>query len=198
MDKQVVAELMAAFIKGGERVEKMPEGDPLRAKGMRLGDRFTEGVAMLRGFPNPDLRTLMAMVWDIVGNRVVPIALGPEVPSLTFGAMGSKEKPDGIIFIPHNWEAMIEEDPVCQLGALVFVGSQAVDFYNGRIAIDPKALMDRARANEAEYLVTIRESAPDHKMNDWQKKMLEEFPEGLRSEGIKKHLYKFKPFVPPA
>ena len=198
MDKQTVAELMAAFVKGGERVEKMPEGDPMRAKGMRLGDRFTEGVAMLKNFPNPAVRTLMSMVWDIVGNRVVPIALGPKVPSLTFAAMGNAARPDGIIFIPHEWESMIQEDAVCQLGALVFVGSQAVDFYNGRVGHEPEAMMKRARANEAEYLVTIKEFSPDHKMNDWQKKMLAEFPEGLRSAGIQEHIYKHKAFVPPA
>lgn len=198
MNTQTVAEIMAAFVKGGERVEKLAESDPLRAKGMMLGDRFTEGVAMLKGFPNPELRKLMSMVWDIVGNRLVPIAMGPKVPSLSFAAMGNRKKPDGIIFLPHNWQEMIEEDPVCQLGALVFVGSQAVDYYNDRVGREPEAMMRRARANEAEYLVTVREVSPGHKFNEWQLKMLEEFPEGLRSPGIKSHLYEFKPFVKPA
>src|SRR5271154_7022345 len=151
MDTQTVAEMMAAFVNGGQRVEKLDADDPLRAQGMRLGERFTEGVGILKNFPNPAIRDLMSMVWDIVCNRLVPIALGPKVPSLTFGAMGKRDKPDGIIFVPHEWEKMIEEDAVCQLGALVFVGSQAVDYYNGRVGHEPEAMTMRARANEAEY-----------------------------------------------
>ncbi len=198
MKTQTVAEVMAAFIKGGERVEKMPKGDPLRVKGEKLGNRFTEGVAMLKLWPSPHVRALMSMVWDIVGNRVVPIVLGPEVDSLSFAAMGDPSMPDAIIFIPHEWEKMIQEDPVCQLGALVFVGSQAVDYYNGRVTHEFEAVKKRARANEAEYLATIRESTPDHKMNEWQQRVLDEFPSGLGSERIQKYLYRHKPFVRPA
>lgn len=198
MNTKTVAEIMASFIRGGERVEKMPKGDPMRIKGERLGERFTEGVAMLKLWPSPDVRTLMSFVWDIVGNRVVPTALGPEVPTLTFAAMGNPAMPDGILFVPHNWEGMIQEDPVCQLGALVFVGSQVVDYYNKRVGFEVEAVKKRARANEAEFLLTIKEAQPDHKFNDWQRSVLDEFPQGLRSERIQKHLYTFKPFVRPA
>jgi len=195
MEKQAVAEMLSAFMHGGERIEKMSKDDPKRVKGETLGARFTEGVGMLRRFPNPQIRALADMVWQVVGHRIVPIALGPSVPSLTFGAMGSAARPDGIIFVPHEWEAMIKENAVYQLGALVFVGSQAVDYYNGRVGYEPEAMMKRARANEAEYLVTIRETVPDYTFNDWQNQMLTEFPEGLRSERIKKHLYTHKAFA---
>lgn len=198
MKIQTVAEMMAAFTKGGERVEKLAKGDPRRVNAEKLGNRFTEGVAMLKLWPNPNVRTLMSMVWDIVGHRVVPIALGPEVESLTFGAMGNPAMPDAIIFVPPKWEKLIQEDPVCQLGALVFVGSQAVDYYNGRVGYEPEAMKRRARANEAEFLMTIKTDTPAHKMNDWQASVLEEFPEGLSSPRIAKHLYSFKQFMAPA
>jgi hypothetical protein len=92
VDKKAVAQMILSFSEGsGKRVENLPEGDPLRIKGQEMSDYFTSGVGMLKTvFPNPEIRGLMAMVWDIVGSRIVATAMGPEVPSLTLAAMGPK------------------------------------------------------------------------------------------------------------
>lgn len=209
MRKDILAEITAAFVHGGTRVENLPEGDPLQMAGLKIGEAFTMGVALLREWHNPAIRDLAVMIWDIVGHRIVATALGPEVPSLTLAAFGNKSAyqlaaagsklaPQAIIFTPHKWLDMIAENAAYQLGALVFVGSQAVDFHNGRVLIDPEALKTRARAYEAEYLISLRESAPDYKMNDYQREVLEDYPYGLGTASVRPLLYKFKAFVPPA
>ncbi len=192
--------MLAAFQAGkGVRAENLPKDDPVRVKGERAAAYFTDGVGMLKTiFPNPAIRDLMAMVWNVVGHRIVPTAMGPEVPTLTLAAVGSRLTPQAMIFIPHRWVEMVHENPVYQLGALVFVGSQAVDFYNGRIVSESEAAKKRARANEAEYIITLREAVPDLKLNEWQEGELAEFPEGRRTETVKPLLYTYKAFVPPA
>jgi hypothetical protein len=208
MKKDVLAEITAAFVHGGTRIENLPEGD-LKAAGMKIGEAFTVGVALLREWRNPAVRDLAAMIWDIVGHRIVGTAIGPEVPSLTLAAFGAKSAyqlaaagsklaPQAIIFTPHRWLNMIAENAPYQLGALVFVGSQAVDYYNGRVLIDPEALKTRARAYEAEYLISLTADAPEYKLNAYQREILEDFPYGLGTASVKPLLYKHKAFVPPA
>jgi hypothetical protein len=93
---------------------------------------------------------------------------------------------------------MIQKNAIYQLGALVFVGSQAVDYYNGKIWSEFEKAKNRARAYEAEYLMTLKEAVPDLTLNEWQQDVLGAFPEGIRSAAIKPMLYKRKAFVPPA
>jgi hypothetical protein len=196
VDKQTVLEMLAGFVRG-ERAERLPEGDPVRVRAEEAASYFTDGVHTLKtAFPNSAIRDLMAMVWDIVGHRIVPTGMGPNVPCLTLAAVGPKELPQAIIFIPPTWVTMIRENPIYQLGGLVFVGSQAVDFYNGRIVNEPRDAQKRARAHEAEYLTTVLKYVPDTELNTWQRGVVNEYPQGLRN--IESLLYKRKAFVPPA
>lgn len=192
--------MLAAFQEGaGQKAEDMPEGDPLRVRGERAAAYFTDGVGLLKTYyPNESIRDLMAMTWDIVGHRIVSTAIGPAVPSLTLAVAGNPVAPHAMIFIPHNWVAMIDENPTYQLGALVFVGSQAVDFYNSRILRESEAAKKRARAYEAEYLITLRDAGPSRPLNEWQEGLLRDFPVGLRTESVVPLLYRHKPFTPPA
>ena len=199
MDKKTAVEILAAFASEGVRAEKLPTDDPVRVKGERGAAYFTEGVALLKtDYPNPAIRELMTMVWSIVGHRIVPVALGPEVPSLTLAAAGNRLTPQAIIFMPHHWVDMIHENPLYQLGALVFVGSQAVDYYNRRFMNEPEAVEARAKAYEAELLVTLQKAGADLKLNEWQQRELRNYPDGIRSESIKPLLYKHRAFIPPA
>ncbi len=202
MNKDVLAQVFAAFAQEGQNVETMPKDDPLRIAGERMGNMFTEGVLLLRGFPNQAIQDLAMMVWDIVGNRVVLTALGPAVPSLSLAAIKMRDTGEtkGIIFVPHNWPTMVREDPVYQLGALVFVGSQAVDYYNERLTTpkEAEAAKKRARAHEAEYLLAIRGISPEIPFNEWQRSVLYEYPQGLKTPSIVPLLYKSKPFVKPS
>lgn len=46
MRKDILAEITAAFVHGGTRVENLPEGDPLQVAGLKIGEAFTMGVAL--------------------------------------------------------------------------------------------------------------------------------------------------------
>jgi len=205
MNKQTVAEMIAAFVPNQENTfhqETMPEGE-LKDAVVKMSEAFTGGVGFLKHFfPNPAIRELMTMVWDLVGNRITPVACGPSVPTLTLAVMGNRQLLQAIIFMPHNWLQMIGHKPpnsvIYQMGGLVFVGSQAVDFYNGKFLDSPHDVEKRARAHEAEYLITVDDPIGTVGFNDYQKKLLDEYPKGLATPSIRSLLYKSKPFVKPA
>lgn len=201
MDDNLKAQVLAAFTHGGQREEDLSEDDPRRQAGRRIGVAFTEAVAFLRtSFPNPAIRALMAMVWEIVGSKIVPFALGPAVETLSMASANRAGLPSTIILAPHNWMEQIQQDAVLQMGAVVFVGAQAVDSYNGKLQSRAsfEDCIKRARAYEAEFLLTLSAHGLTTSFNDYQKKVLEDFPKGLRTDTIVPLLYTPKPFVPPA
>jgi hypothetical protein len=93
---------------------------------------------------------------------------------------------------------MVKDNPVLQMGAVVFVGSQAVDYYNGKLTYEAhKNVLSRAYAYEAEYLLTIL-TMGCQTMTEYQKGVLKRFGEGLRSKEVRPLLYTSKPFVAPS
>lgn len=175
MNKDLIAQVIASFQPGaGQRIEKLDKEAEAYRKAKEVETLFTEGVEVLRAlFPNERVRGLAQAIWDVFHHRRVVLAMGPEVPTLTFAAFGSAKGLQGIAFAPHNWAEIVREDPLMQLGAVVMVGSQAVDFYNGRLLTDSRATFgQRAMAYEAEYLRTLALDAP----NPYQKKVLTEHP----------------------
>jgi hypothetical protein len=194
----VVSQIAAAFLHGAKRIDTLPKDDPVRVAGEEAGAWFTDGVALLKGFPNPAIRALAAMIWDIVGSKIVPTAMGPDVPTLSFVVLRNSDVHEAMILVPHGWVAMVQKEPLYQLGALVFVGSQTVDHYNGRVVFEPKAAEKRARAHEAEFLLTVKKLSPMTALNDWQHGVLRDFPEGLATERVRPLLYTPKPVVAPS
>src|SRR5574338_1648315 len=143
------AQVRAAFMGEGQKAENLPEGDPKKLKAQAMGDAFTQGVGYLKtDFPNDSIRKLMALVWDIVGHKITPVAVGPDVQSVSLAAFGNPGLPQAAVFLPHNWLNEIEVDPVLQMVALVFVGSQIVDFYNRKLLGESGESIKRARAHE--------------------------------------------------
>jgi hypothetical protein len=98
----------------------------------------------------------------------------------------------GVIALPENWGERFHEDPIRETGALVFVGSQAVDLYNGKL---DASVAFRGHAFEADYLLTVKEIAPLYELNDYQKKVLAQFPQGVKSPAALGLLYESKPFI---
>jgi hypothetical protein len=157
---------------------------------------FTGSVDFLRGtFPNQPIRRLTSVMWEVVGHKIVPVGYGMGVPSLTFAVDGSVEAPRAVILSPKNWHEMVRQDPVTQLGAVVFVGSQAVDYANERFTVDPECVKTRALAYEAEYLLTVRSLSPEWEFGEYQRKIMEEFPEGLATPRAHKVVYPIKPLI---
>lgn len=146
--------LVVSWFRDAKHVEELPPDDPELASLKRRGDAFTNGVELLRSvFPNPHINKLMGMVWDLVGHKIVPVASGAPVAVLSVAVVRERDTGQLVarIFMPDNWIAMIDSNPFYQLGALVFVGSQAVDFYNDKITSQEsyKDTVTRAQAHEA-------------------------------------------------
>jgi hypothetical protein len=157
---------------------------------------FIAGVDFLRlSFPNSAVARLTVVAWNVIGFGITPICLGLPVSVMTFIVAGTLEAPQAMIAVPRFWANMIRKDPLTQLGALVFVCSQAVDYYHDRLTIDPGNISLRAHAYEADYLSTVRQLAPDWELNEYQLGVLQEFPEGLATPKANRTLYCIRPFI---
>ena len=138
-----------------------------------------------------DINKLMANLWRLVGNKVVPIAIASEIP---FGYKGlffmCEEKGFGLvrvlmanILVPVNWIQQVKEDRWKQMGGLVFVASQANDLYHQKLAQgQSEACLKRAQAWEAEFLHYLSHWANSGFVaDDYQKQIMNAFPKGLDS-----------------
>lgn len=158
------------------------ENQDFAEKADRMQRTFTTGVHFLRAiFPSPTVNDLMAYVWDVVGKKHVPCGVGPEVPTITIASIVSKTNGmRNMILIPHDWLEKVEQNCVYQLGAMVFVGSQATDLFNERLGdVASGDLVRRARAYESEFLHTVQKTVPEFVPNDYQKSVMSDFPNGL-------------------
>lgn len=157
---------------------------------------FTRGVDFLRSeFPNPVIRRLASVVWDVVGQKITPVAWGLDVKVLSFVVVGHKSAPQGMVIPPLNWAKMMGQDPIMQLGALVFVGSQVIDYANDRFLNDKPNVRPRAIAYEAEYLNTVRSLSASWEPCGYQSQVLQEFPEGVATPRAQKITYPVQPLV---
>lgn len=172
--------LLAHLMQGEpEFVENMAPGEG-KTQAILVGNLVTHTVAFLRDlFPNPRINDLMRLVWDLIGHRAVPAVIGP-VPSPAMGVAGGT----GMVLLPANWPLMMTRDPLMQVGAMVFVGSQARDFYRGliRTEADSETIRRRAHGYEAEYLKTLYTLNPALVLNNYQKGVVAEFPNGLPTD----------------
>lgn len=161
---------------------KMPKDlDPSSPEALRGGaveSLFTSTVTQLKAHSRPIIATLGQRIWDVVHYRAVHTAMTTAVNTPTFMSVRRKEtgEPIGVILLPDDWVGLILKDHIMQLGAVVFAGSQAVDYFNGRLNIDSKGRVgDRAMSYEAELLKTFDPST----LNAYQLDVLAKFPNGF-------------------
>jgi hypothetical protein len=177
------------------QLEEVSEEDQVR-KAKDIERVFTLGVDFLRvEFPNPAINRLMGIVSDVVKQRVAPVCSGLKVPTLSFILAGVKTAPQAMIATPANWVDMVRKDPLTQLGALVYVGSQAVDYANDRFLGERPNVAPRAKAYEAEYLNTVKGLTPTWEPVTYQADTLSEFPDGILSPKAHKVLYSLRPLI---
>jgi hypothetical protein len=187
-------EIVGAFGGTQVNVNDLPKGDPRVEIGKLCEGLFTGGVDVLRSIIDNDrIRSIARVVWDLVGHKRVLVAIGPDVPSLTFTVMRYKGLDQGLVLIPKGWPTMVEDDPFMQLGAILFVGAQVVDFYNDRLVGDSGA-QRRWQAYEAELLRTLKQTLPRWEPNAYQQEILDRYPDGIDSPGV--DLYPYKPYDP--
>jgi len=164
---------------------------------------FDNGVRVLgdsKQMPNPAINHLMLLFWRLVGNKITPSALAHQVPTLSFWAEIKATASLAVVMVPWKWDEMCVKDRWMQLGGLVFVASQACDYFHGKMStVSDLPVITRAQAFEAEYLLTLlKEPRIAFKPNDYQKMVLDKFPKGL--ESLPKELrYQMRPVeaLPP-
>lgn len=178
MKESTLLEVLAAFnCESPKFLSGMDQTDPFAQRAKLSEGLFTAGVHALRLIGNPIINGLMSYVWGIFHHRHILLAMGPDVPSLSFAVASKKGGGlQALVFAPHNWPDMVKEDPLMQLGAIVANGSQCTDFYNGLINGQEGIDNARIRANsyEAEYLRML----DNHPLNEYQKGILTLYPKG--------------------
>lgn len=180
-------------------VRDLPAG-AAKEKGLEMERQFTTVVDILRNFPNPHICELGKLLWNLVEHSITPVAVGPDVPTISFAALGAargdkiEEPRRGLIILPLNWLDELKNHPTYITGGVIYVGSQCRDLYNGRIVQDGMDLVvDRAAAYEAEYVLTMQKMAGPSPIPRHQG-LVKKYPEGIKSCGV---MYEAKPWVAP-
>lgn len=175
----LIKQVIAAFNPdNGVRVEKLDPNDKEAQAARVIEGIFTGGVGFLCNFPRPTIQSLGKAIWDIFHHRRVSVAVGPAVPALSLAAYGNKANLQALVLAPRNWVEMVMDDPIMQLGGIVFVGSQAVDFYNGRILTEHNVVLERARSYESEFILGMELK----ELNSWQRDTVELYPNGFEAK----------------
>jgi hypothetical protein len=191
MKAQILEAQILTFL---QAIQEAEGSDPTEAK--KCERFFTQGIEFLRSeFPNPVIRRLASVFWETVGQKITPVAWGLGVKALSFVVVGPRSGPQGLIIPPLNWVEMVGKDPIMQMGALVFVGSQAIDYANDHFLNDQANVRSRAVAYEAEYLNTVRSLSASWEPCAYQSSVLREFPEGLATPKAQKITYPVQPLV---
>lgn len=152
------------------------------------GRFFSLAVDLLRNpvtTPHHGINKLMANLWRLVGNKIVPAALIAQLPfgydGLFFWAEPGQDL--AAIMIPQNWLQKVSEDRWMQMGGLVFTAVQANDFWHGKIvAGESKNSEARSCAWEAEFLWHLTNTpGSNFTANEYQQKLMKDYPNGLAS-----------------
>jgi hypothetical protein len=180
----LLANVLAAFVSPEVHVEDLPSDSPQAVNARKCEKLFTGGVDTLRNFPQPDIRMMGRLIWDLIASKQAATAVYPDIPSITFAVVIERGIERGMVLMPERWPQMVEEDAVTQLGAIFNAGIQVVDFCNGRLLKERPAALARCLAYEAELLRMVQTMQPSWKPNDYQTMLLTKYPEGIRSAGV--------------
>lgn len=157
---------------------------------------FSASVDFLRSqFPNPAIQRLLRFNWEVYHYGVVSVRVDRMVSAPSFVLSGVKGAPQALTILPLQWVRMFGRDPIKQMGLVVFIASQSVDYFHERVFTEAEKVVERARAHEAEYLLTIQHLAPAWEPDRYQRSILGDYPEGLASARAQPLLYSLKPFI---
>lgn len=169
-----------------EYINNLDKGDPRYSVGKAFEEKFTtmvEGMMNPSHLSLPSINILMRLFWRLVGNKVVPSAMGG-VPTVSFLAEVRQGKSVGMVICPIDWLERIQQDPYYQMGALIYVASQAKDYWNHKfVPGSKKEILARAYSCEAEFLHFLKTTDPvGFVPNPYQQKIMDEYPNGIASE----------------
>jgi hypothetical protein len=196
MKTQTLEAQILDFLQSVRDAKELSKDHPNFTEAKEVEALFTGGVDFLRSiFPNPVIRRLASVLWETVGQKITPVTWGLPVKSLSFVVVGPKSAPQAMIAAPQTWAEMVGKDPIMQLGALVFVGSQSVDYAHEHFLSDQANVVSRAGAYESEFLNTVKSLIPTWEPGTYQASVLQNFPDGLASPKAQKITYPIRSLV---
>lgn len=186
LPKEQFVQALAGFLSDGMWAEKSSNAGE-REAGEKNGKSFTIIVDMLRkDFPDQRIRDLASDLWNLVNNMIVPTVMIPNfkyTQSISFMALGSKDgttAKNGSIIVPVEYYKLIRSNPIMAAGGVLFVASQARDYWNGKLS-DPDAVVKRSKAYEATYLHLVLKMplASNYTPTSYQQDIIKAYPGGL-------------------
>lgn len=157
-------------------------GPAIREDARRTADTITAMVGMLAqadDLGGEPIRELMGQVYCLIGSGTTPATVTPMVQTPSALCIGSATDVDSqqmVIMFPVGWSSMAESDPWMAMGALVYCGSQCVDWFNERLVGQMEEAGRRAQAYEATYLHALGSRL---KPNAYQREVMSKFPGGI-------------------
>lgn len=154
---------------------------------VRSFDALIDFLRKPETLPNQDINESVTLMWRLIGKKEIPVVLDQwGFPSISFAVFKKDNEECPLLIVPQDFPSQVKENPVFQLGIIAYMSSQARDFYTGRIkGNNSEEINARARAFEAEALLTLKKMAENEGItlhfNDFQKGILEQFPEGFGS-----------------
>ena len=178
--------------------ELLDQVDTLTVRSTTQGNKaatlYIRALSQLRAFPHPATEAMIESLCEIVYHNLVFVSLTR--PSATLQIRVTSVEgvfEQAVIRLPLNWLDLFQEDPIFQLGSVLYTGSQAVDFYNGRLSQDAVRSCNLAQAHEAELLKFVAREMPEYGLDAYQLRVLEKYPQGLDTPGAKELLYPLAP-----
>ena len=161
------------------------EEDPFYKSNKLMEQEFSDLVDVMRQhkwLPLPRINTLMSLFWRLVGNKISPVAMTTAVPTVSFWCEIRQGRSIALILVPQNWHDMLVADPHYQMGALAFAASQSKDYWNHKFRPGTsQEVKHRAWSYEAELLHYFSKTVPHFKPNEYQQKIMSEYPAGIDS-----------------
>jgi len=146
-------------------------------------------------FPNPALKRIATILSYMVEQGITRAHWSSNIKTLAFVVVRHRDVIQSGIMIPENWSNYLLQDPITQLGALIFTGSQAVDYVNDMFLTEQDRVRIRAEIYEAEFLSQIRNMSPDWEPGSYQAQILQDYPRGLASPGARDIIYQIRPLI---
>lgn len=165
-------------------IEDIEEGSERHKLYLSAIELFIVGLDRVIAMDNAILRNLATEVKRVILDKSLELCLG-NVPSLTMTVFGTSKGILPLVIAPEKWSEMFTKDEQYQIGGIIFVGSQIIDFFRGKLTSD---FSERAKSYEAEYLKNLDPAT----FNEYQTEVLKKYPNGLDPKFIQNSMSNYE------
>lgn len=199
---------MESFFGDTIQTSKNTRDEELQKLGEALGTAFVEAIDFLAEMLRHDKINNMAK-WArtaLTDNRIA-IVLDKNATRMSFKTLVRAVEQEGApprigvcISLPPNWQEQIKEDPNTQMGGVVYILSQAVDYLHGKNDLGPEfehVETDsdvRATLYEATFLriVSMTEASRKYPFTARSQALIAHYPKGIDGPEGERLLYPYR------